>query len=67
MLFMLAIIQISEELSVSKTVATNQSLLHVDWIQINPPPNSDGPCYIYMINETQGAYGALGYSGIWCN
>lgn len=44
---------------------SEQPIVQVDWVQINPPPGVEGPCYAYFIDTEEGHW-AVGYSGVWC-
>lgn len=40
--------------------------VQVVWTEINPPPNTDGPCYAYFTKSAAG-YAGYGFSGVYCS
>ena len=41
-------------------------IVPVNWVQINPPPGVNGPCFAYFITKDEGMYRATGFSGVYC-
>lgn len=41
--------------------------VEVEWAQINPPPNTEGPCYAYFTKSFFGGYAGYGFSGVYCS
>ncbi len=45
------------------TTELKNDVNQVEWVEINSPPNVNGPCYAYFSHNFLSYYG---YSGVWC-
>lgn len=54
----------------SSLATTTQGTAQVDWVQINPPPGVEGPCFAYfhvIVSHAIDSSGVHSYSGVWCD
>lgn len=63
---LLIVISISSCTSNSVNLPKNSAgVTQVEWIQINPPPGVNGPCYAFFHSEGFGNF-QWSYAGVYC-
>ena len=40
--------------------------VNVNWVQINPPPGVEGPCFAFFLTKDQEFNSATSFSGVHC-
>jgi len=61
-----AIGEVGQTALFTDAIPAGDETYNVEWFPTNPPSWSDGPCSIYVITKTWGAYGVYGLSGVVC-